>query len=630
MATDKVLIEIVSTAKGLKVVAKDTEKLAKNTKKAGDEIAKTDKKAKDFDKQNKALYQSNLSTAKGFSKMKETMGSGSSGLVGAYATLAANVFAATAAFNALRQAAQVETLAEGFNFLANTSGRTSELIANNLREITGNALSLEGALRASAIAVTSGFSTTQLEKLAEVGKNASIALGRNLGDSVDRLTRGVAKLEPEILDELGIMVRLDTAVRRYAATIGKTATELTDFERRQAFLNEAIAQGESKYSALTDEIDVNPYDKLSATFADLTRNVMTFINNAISPLVGFFAQSQVAIFGAILFLAKGIIGTMFPVLTDLGQRFSQTALRAQESAEAIKSSTQKAFESQTLKVAEIGTKKGDTAGFQALVAGAKKGEVSTKQVNAALKSLRTSEKLREKNLKNFEGEDLKRKQKELARIKKLKKEVLALQAAEAQRGQAGAGSIRAGARAQRADIVATGATAIGGAGAMEGFKIANQSLQEVRKNLTATRIQIAGTGKSFRGFGIMAMNGFRMAGAGAKLFGAALINAIPVIGQIIFAIGLVIPLLQKFFANAAPLSKAMGNLNKVVDSSSEKFEQLDKVNKKLDEQILQFTVDLAAAGEIQDESIRKAKEQEAEFGRFRLQVAKTNNILRGY
>ena len=628
MADSRVLIEIVSTAKGLKVVAKDTEKLAKNVERTDKAYKDTEKSGNKYHKQEKAIHQSNLSTAKGFSKMKETMGSGSSGLVGAYATLAANVFAATAAFNALRQAAQVETLAEGFNFLANTSGRTSELIANNLREITGNALSLEGALRASAIAVTSGFSTTQLEKLAEVGKNASIALGRNLGDSVDRLTRGVAKLEPEILDELGIMVRLDTAVRRYAATIGKTATELTDFERRQAFLNEAISQGESKYAALTDEIDVNPYDKLSATFADLTRNIMTFINSAISPLVGIFAKSQVAIFGAILFLAKGIIATMFPVLTDLGERFSQTALRAQNAADAIKSSTQKAFEAQTAKVAEIGTKKGDTAGFQALVAGAKKGEVSTKQVNTALKSLRQSEALRKKNLDKFEGEDRKNKEKELKRIQKLRKEVEKLQDAESKRGQAGTGSIRAGARAQRADIIATGATAIGGAGAREGFKIANQSLQEVRKNLTATRIQIAGTGKSFKGFGIMAMNGFRIAGAGAKLFGAALINAIPVIGQIIFAIGLAIPLLQKFFANAAPLSKAMGNLNKVVDKSGEKFEQLEKVNKKLDEQILQFNVDLAAAGEIQDESIRKAKEQEAAFGAFRLEVAKTNNVLR--
>ena len=56
--------------------------------------------------------------------MKETMGSGSSGLVGAYATLAANVFAATAAFNALRGKQLRYKHLEGFTFLGNTSGRT--------------------------------------------------------------------------------------------------------------------------------------------------------------------------------------------------------------------------------------------------------------------------------------------------------------------------------------------------------------------------------------------------------------------------------------------------------------------------------------------------------------------------
>ena len=33
------------------------------------------------------------------------------------------------------------------------------------------------------------------------------------------LTRGAIKLEPEILDELGIMVRLDDAVENYADSI---------------------------------------------------------------------------------------------------------------------------------------------------------------------------------------------------------------------------------------------------------------------------------------------------------------------------------------------------------------------------------------------------------------------------
>ena len=223
----------------VKASIQETEKLKKSTEGLSGAKDKGTEAGKKFHKQEKSLYQTNLSSAKGFSKMKETMtGGGSSSLVAAYATLAANVFAATAAFNALRTAAQVQTLTEGFTRLANESGRSAEVIASNLREIAQNALSMEEALRASSLAISSGFSTQQLEELTLVATNASLALGRNLGDSVDRLIRGVAKLEPEILDELGIMVRLDTAVENYAAQINKSASSLTDFERRQAFLNE--------------------------------------------------------------------------------------------------------------------------------------------------------------------------------------------------------------------------------------------------------------------------------------------------------------------------------------------------------------------------------------------------------
>ena len=59
-----------------------------------------------------------------------------------------------------------------------------------------------------------------LFNLTVVAKGASVALGRDLNDAFDRLVRGAAKLEPEILDELGIMVRLDDAVRDYATELG--------------------------------------------------------------------------------------------------------------------------------------------------------------------------------------------------------------------------------------------------------------------------------------------------------------------------------------------------------------------------------------------------------------------------
>ena len=169
--------------------------------------------------------------------MNQTMGSGSSGLVGAYATLAANVFAATAAFNALRRAAQLEQLIAGLEQVGAAAGRNLTFAAEKLREVSGFALSTEQAMRNMALGVSAGFGTDQMEGLTKVARGASIALGRDMADAMDRLTRGAAKLEPEILDELGIMVRLDTATQKYAATMGRQVTQLTQFERRQAFLN---------------------------------------------------------------------------------------------------------------------------------------------------------------------------------------------------------------------------------------------------------------------------------------------------------------------------------------------------------------------------------------------------------
>ena len=116
--------------------------------------------------------------------------------------------------------------------------------------------------------MSAGFSTTELEGLTQVAKNAAQALGRDVGDATDRLIRGVGKLEPEILDELGIFVRLEPAVQKFATALGKNANALTETERRQAFLNAALEQGEKKFGSLTGQVDVNPYDKLAASFAN--------------------------------------------------------------------------------------------------------------------------------------------------------------------------------------------------------------------------------------------------------------------------------------------------------------------------------------------------------------------------
>ena len=315
----------------LKIVAKDAKKAAKATDELGQSTDRVTKSRNRYHKAEKGVGQAGLSSAKSFSKMNQTIGSGSSGLVGAYAVLAANIFALTAAFGALQRAAQVEQLEQGLRSLGTASGIAMQNLAEGLQETTGHALALADAMRATALASSAGFDSSSIQRLGDVARKASIALGRDTADSLNRLTKGAIKLEPELLDELGIMVRLDEATENYARQLGKSANELTTFQKRQAFMNAVLEEGEAKFAAMGD-VDTNPFDKLSATFQDLTKTLINLLNVGILPVINFFANSQAALLGALILFGKSIATAMIPALQDLSGKFALSRKAAAEAA----------------------------------------------------------------------------------------------------------------------------------------------------------------------------------------------------------------------------------------------------------------------------------------------------------
>ncbi len=314
----------------LKAIGKDAEKAAQSTDKAT-------KSADRYSKKNKGVAQATSNSTKAFSKMTAGI---SGGLVPAYATLAANAFALSAAFGLLSRNDAISKLQEGLEFTGRSAGRNLTLVADKLREITDNAISTEQAMRTTAVGISAGFSESQMEGLAKVAKGASLALGRDLGDAMDRLTRGAAKLEPEILDELGIMVRLDKATKDYANSLNKNVTSLTMFERRMAFTNAIIADGTAKYDQLADALDASPYSKLSATFSDLTKDVIEFVQKGLRPVINFLAESKVALLGVGAAFLSSIGGTMIGGLAGLAkasaEASSEQAKLAANSLKAIK------------------------------------------------------------------------------------------------------------------------------------------------------------------------------------------------------------------------------------------------------------------------------------------------------
>lgn len=248
-------------------------------------------------------------TGKNFSGMAAGLGGGGGSLVGAYAQLAANVFAITAAFQALSQAARFEQLTQGLELMGARGGIALKQTADGLKEVTDNAISTADSFKVVAQASSAGLGTDEIQRLGAVARGASLALGRDMSEAMDRLTRGAIKLEPELLDELGIMVRLDEAVKEFAAQNGKAASALTQTERRQAFLNAVLEEGERKFGDIAEQIAANPYDKLSASVRDLATAVGNLVNKALKPAVEIFADNPFSLLiPGVFLLSKALQG----------------------------------------------------------------------------------------------------------------------------------------------------------------------------------------------------------------------------------------------------------------------------------------------------------------------------------
>lgn len=269
-----------------KVTADGLNKVGKDAKNAGNNFNTLDKNARSTDRAMKGVSNMSSNTTKNFSKMSQGI---TGGLVPAYATLAAQLFAIDALFRFLKEAADYRVLMEGQEAFAAATGRAMKTISREIQAATEAQITFKEASQATAIGLAAGLTPGQLKELGESAKIVSVALGRDVTDSFNRLVRGVTKAEPELLDELGIILRLEEASVRYAAALGLNKNQLTTFQKSQAVANEVLRQSEERYGAIADmlgEDSVNQLSKLAIAFDEVLNNVRRFIG----PLAEFFGE----------------------------------------------------------------------------------------------------------------------------------------------------------------------------------------------------------------------------------------------------------------------------------------------------------------------------------------------------
>ena len=297
-------------------------KVSQQADKAGKSLKNTGKSAQSADRSLKGAAQASSNSTKNFSKMSQGI---TGGLVPAYATLAANLFALDAAFRFLKGAADFRVLTQGQQAFAASTGIAYKSLAKDIQEATRGMVSFSEASQAAAIGRAAGLSSGQLRELSEAAFTVSVALGRDVTDSFNRLVRGVTKAEPELLDELGIILRLEEASTKYAAALGLNKNQLSIYQKSQAVVNEVLGQAEEKFGKINEIMDptANALSQVGIAFDELLNKFRPMIAGIAEPMAKFIASNTTNAAIAMGLFASSILKSLIPSTNDL--RVTQAA-----------------------------------------------------------------------------------------------------------------------------------------------------------------------------------------------------------------------------------------------------------------------------------------------------------------
>ena len=331
---NKVYIDVVIDDKGT------TKKVALSQKQLGEAAAAAGNQVHNTDRRLKGAAQASSNTTKNFSKMAQGI---SGGLVPAYATLAASLFAVSAVFQFLKDAGNLETLQAGQVAYAGATGVAMRTLTQDIIRATDAQISFQDAASAASIGTAAGLSADTLTRLGEAAKSTSIILGRDVTDSFNRLVRGVTKAEPELLDELGIILRLDTAMGNYKEALNLGDVELNSFQRSQAVANEVLEQAESKFGRILAITSVAPnkFNKLGKAFDDILIQIKGVAAAVAGPFADVLIKSPELAGAAILLLVSGPLKAAIPGLQDMGQKTKDLAEISKKSFEDAEKSLER-------------------------------------------------------------------------------------------------------------------------------------------------------------------------------------------------------------------------------------------------------------------------------------------------
>lgn len=244
------------------------------------------------------VFENNL---KGVGKTEKDTENATQSLMGAMKALGA-----AAAFHL------AESLAESA-FQAGQAIRVFEGLGgsmDHLREKTLGMISDADLAKKANLAETMGIAGKDFESMAVIAKAAAAKTGQSVDFMFDSIVTGTARGSKMILDNLGIMVDAEAAYASFAKNVKLPVKALDDLQKKQAFTNQVILQGNKVVAQLeaTGVSLVSPFSQLHAAMA----NAAGALGSMLVPAFTLLASLLVPVLDGISALGRAFngLGTM--------------------------------------------------------------------------------------------------------------------------------------------------------------------------------------------------------------------------------------------------------------------------------------------------------------------------------
>jgi hypothetical protein len=201
-----------------------------------------------------------------------------------------------------KDAAVLEDVRKSFENLTKSQGLNASKMLASMKKATSGTITEMELMKKANSAILLGLPIDRFDDMLKIARSSAKSTGESMDFMLNSIVTGLGRGSKLMLDNLGIMIKTEDAYEKYAKTLGTTAAKLTEAEKKQAFINEALSIGleNTEKAGEAQETAADQFAKFTTAVSEGATELGSFFLPTVAKTISFLTRmvNKVREFGA--------------------------------------------------------------------------------------------------------------------------------------------------------------------------------------------------------------------------------------------------------------------------------------------------------------------------------------------